>query len=99
MKEQGAVPFGMLVWSTGLAPNPLLQSMSTDLVCKHDKTSSLLTDDQLHLLRKDTTSDGTPTSDEDVWVIGDAAVIDGAVLPATAQGASFRAFPKRASEG
>ena len=93
------MPFGMLVWSTGLAPNPLLQSMSTDLVAKLEKTRNLLTDGQLHLLRKDATSDGTPASDEDVWVIGDAAVIDGAVLPATAQGESFSASTERAEEG
>lgn len=25
--ELGAVPFGLLVWNTGLAPNPLIQSI------------------------------------------------------------------------
>lgn len=27
IKEEGEVPFGMLVWSTGLAPNPLIDSI------------------------------------------------------------------------
>jgi NADH dehydrogenase FAD-containing subunit len=28
VKERGEVPFGILVWSTGLAPNPLISSIS-----------------------------------------------------------------------
>jgi len=28
VKEQGEVPFGLLVWSTGLAPNPLIGSIT-----------------------------------------------------------------------
>jgi hypothetical protein len=31
------VPFGLLVWSTGLAPNPLIQSIGE--AKKHPKTS------------------------------------------------------------
>jgi NADH dehydrogenase FAD-containing subunit len=83
VKEQGPVPFGLLVWSTGLAPNPLLQSISGDQVQKHGRTGSLITDEHLKLLRH--TSDGLKP-DQDVWAIGDAAVIQDAVLPATAQG-------------
>lgn len=30
------VPFGLLVWSTGLAPNPLIKSISE--AKKHEKT-------------------------------------------------------------
>lgn len=81
----------MLVWSTGLAPNPLLQSLDSDVVAKHDKTGSLLTDDNLHVVRKD--KEGHITPNEDVWAIGDAAVIDGAVLPATAQGVLLGLLP------
>lgn len=36
VKEDGEVPFGVLVWSTGLAPNPLVQSVTE--VDKHEKT-------------------------------------------------------------
>lgn len=28
IKEEGEVPFGLLVWSTGLAPNPLIESIT-----------------------------------------------------------------------
>ena len=28
VKEEGEVPYGMLVWSTGLAPNPLIESIT-----------------------------------------------------------------------
>ena len=45
--------------------------------------TSLLTDERLRLLRED----GTPC--EDVWAIGDAAVIKDGLLPATAQGTLF----------
>ena len=38
VKEQGDVPFGLLVWSTGLAPNPLIESITE--VKKDKRTSS-----------------------------------------------------------
>lgn len=72
--EDGEVPFGMVVWSTGLAPNPFVESLQCQ---KHDKTKSILTDDYCRLLGED----GNPN--DDVFAIGDAAVIDGALLPAT----------------
>ncbi|KAF7439955.1 hypothetical protein PC9H_000292 [Pleurotus ostreatus] len=83
VKEQGEVPFGLLVWSTGLAPNPLVQSASD--VKKDLKTSSIITNDHLNVLKED----GTPYSD--VWAIGDAAMIEDARLPATAQVANQKA--------
>ncbi|KAH9936713.1 FAD/NAD(P)-binding domain-containing protein [Amylocystis lapponica] len=83
VKEQGEVPFGLLVWSTGLAPNPLVQSL--DDVAKDTKTSSLFTDERLRVLMKD------GSANPDVWAIGDAAMIKGQVLPATAQVASQKA--------
>lgn len=43
--------------------------------------NSILTDEHLNVLMKDT---GTPNPD--VWAIGDAAIIKGNPLPATAQG-------------
>lgn len=48
--------------------------------------SSLFTDDNLNILR----ADGTP--DPDVWGIGDAAMVEGLALPATAQGALRSSF-------
>ncbi|KAF5365327.1 hypothetical protein D9758_005414 [Tetrapyrgos nigripes] len=83
VKEQGEVPFGLLVWSTGLAANPLITSI-TEL--KKDKSArSIITDAHLNALR----ADGTP--DPDVWAIGDASMVDGSMLPATAQVANQKA--------
>lgn len=83
VKEQGEVPFGMLVWSTGLAPNPLVESLED--VNKDVKTSSLITTDHLNLTMKN--GEVNP----DVWVIGDAGTVESAPLPATAQVASQKA--------
>ncbi|KAF9525269.1 pyridine nucleotide-disulfide oxidoreductase-domain-containing protein [Crepidotus variabilis] len=84
IKEQGEVPFGLLVWSTGLAPNPLVEVAQG--VKKDKKTSSLLTNSHLNVLM----DNGRPN--HDVWAIGDASTIeDAARLPATAQVANQKA--------
>ncbi|KAJ3503014.1 hypothetical protein NMY22_g18395 [Coprinellus aureogranulatus] len=83
VREQGEVPFGMLVWSTGLAPNPLVECLRG--VKKDEKTKSIITDDQLNMVMEN----GEPNPD--VWVIGDAGKIETAPLPATAQVASQKA--------
>ncbi|KAG9310244.1 NDE1, mitochondrial external NADH dehydrogenase [Chiua virens] len=97
-----AVPFGLLVWSTGLAPNPLIQSI--DYIEKHERSQrygcqvmspacSRLTSYAGSLLTNEhlnvITKDGR--IDPDVWAIGDAAIIKTAVLPATAQVANQKA--------
>ncbi|KAK7042308.1 FAD/NAD(P)-binding domain-containing protein [Favolaschia claudopus] len=83
VKERGEVPFGILVWSTGLAPNPLINSITE--FKKDEKTKSVLTDEHLNLIRNDA------TVDPDVWGIGDCAQIEDAILPATAQVANQKA--------
>ncbi|KAH6910700.1 nad(p)h dehydrogenase b1 [Coprinopsis sp. MPI-PUGE-AT-0042] len=83
VKDLGEVPFGMLVWSTGLAPNPLVEAIEG--VRKHPKTSNLVTDNHLNLIRED------GTTNPDVWVIGDAGTVKDIPLPATAQVASQKA--------
>lgn len=83
VKEQGEVPFGLLVWSTGLAPNPLIESI--DSLEKHDKARSVFTDQNLNVITKE------GRADPDVWAIGDAASIKGQPLPATAQVANQKA--------
>ncbi|KAJ6481786.1 NDE1, mitochondrial external NADH dehydrogenase [Mycena sanguinolenta] len=83
VKEQGEVPFGLLVWSTGLAPNPLISSISE--FKKDSKTKSVLTNEHLNLIKTD------GTIDPDVWGIGDCAQIENAILPATAQVANQKA--------
>ncbi|KAK7205435.1 pyridine nucleotide-disulfide oxidoreductase-domain-containing protein [Myxozyma melibiosi] len=87
--EDEVMKYGLLVWSTGLAPNPFVQSM--DGVVK-DKRSSLVTDDELHVMRAPKDTNGTETADPDIYAIGDCAQIRGQVLPATAQVASQKAI-------
>ncbi|ORY77229.1 pyridine nucleotide-disulfide oxidoreductase-domain-containing protein [Leucosporidium creatinivorum] len=82
IKEEGNVPFGMLVWSTGLAPNPLIDSI-TEL--EHDeKTHSLKVNGHFQPRYKD----GNVC--EDIYVIGDCAMLE-EKLPATAQVANQEA--------
>ncbi|KAG2007219.1 ndb1 (nad(p)h dehydrogenase b1) [Coprinopsis cinerea AmutBmut pab1-1] len=83
VKEKGEVPFGLLVWSTGLAPNPLIKAITS--VQKDPKTSSLITNDHLNVIMEN----GEPNPD--VWTIGDAGTVVDAPLPATAQVASQKA--------
>uniref|UniRef100_A0A8H7XQW3 FAD/NAD(P)-binding domain-containing protein n=1 Tax=Psilocybe cubensis TaxID=181762 RepID=A0A8H7XQW3_PSICU len=80
---ESVFPFGLLVWSTGLAPNPVVKAASD--AKKDPKTLSLITDTKLNVVMKD----GTP--DPDVWAIGDAARIEDVALPATAQVAAQKA--------
>ncbi|KAF7785233.1 hypothetical protein Agabi119p4_1398 [Agaricus bisporus var. burnettii] len=52
IREKGEVSFGLLVWSTGLAPNPLVSAMSG--VKKNPKTQSAITNDQLNVTMQET---------------------------------------------
>lgn len=70
LRDGSHIPFGMLVWSTGIGATPLVSS----LVLPKDGTSRLITDEYCRI--KD--SDG-------VYAIGDCATIEGKTLPATAQ--------------
>ncbi|KAI8059265.1 FAD/NAD(P)-binding domain-containing protein [Gongronella butleri] len=82
IKDEGEVPYGLLVWSTGLMQNPLVAGMD---VAKDTKQQRLLTDDLLRVIDKH----GRPM--DGVYAVGDAAVIQGANLPATAQVATQQA--------
>ncbi|GAA5838735.1 hypothetical protein JCM9279_003844 [Rhodotorula babjevae] len=82
VKEEGAVKFGLAVWSTGLAANPLIDSI--DELAKDDKTHSLKINDSFN----PTTKDGKVMSD--VYCIGDASALENK-LPPTAQVASQEA--------
>ncbi|CAM0137748.1 unnamed protein product [Umbelopsis sp. WA50703] len=78
------IPYGMLVWSTGLMQNPLIESI-TDLE-KDTKSQRLLTDEKLHVLLKD-----SKVPLENVYALGDCATIENLDLPATAQVANQKA--------
>ncbi|BGP41748.1 hypothetical protein JCM10450v2_005814 [Rhodotorula kratochvilovae] len=82
IKEEGRVPFGLCVWNTGLAPNPLVESIG-DLE-KDEKTHSL----KINGTFNPTTREGKVL--DDVYCIGDASALK-EKLPATAQVASQEA--------
>lgn len=74
------VPFGLLVWSTGICASPLVKR--TTCISKDETNSFFQTDNQLRVLD----NDQTPL--DDVFALGDCAQIEGKPLPATAQVAS-----------
>ncbi|GAA6016866.1 hypothetical protein JCM8202_004459 [Rhodotorula sphaerocarpa] len=82
IKEEGKVPFGLLVWNTGLAANPLVESIQE--LQKDEKTHSLRISDQFRTYKKD------GEEMKDVFCIGDASALE-QKLPATAQVASQEA--------
>lgn len=75
-----SVPFGLLVWSTGICASPLVKR--TTCFAKDDKNSHFLTDNRLHVL------DVHHNPLCNIFAIGDCAQMDGKSLPATAQVAS-----------
>jgi NADH dehydrogenase FAD-containing subunit len=96
------VPFGLLVWSTGLAPNPLVSAMNgvkKNPITQRLVHSRLIAVDPQHFNLVDIsliTNDhlniimqDTNEPNPDVWAIGDASTIEEAPLPATAQGTRF----------
>ncbi|KAM3584087.1 hypothetical protein VKS41_004054 [Umbelopsis sp. WA50703] len=85
IKEDGEVPFGMLVWSTGLMQNPLVESCQNAL--KDDRSHRLMTDEFLRVLSKDGES-VLPN----IYAMGDCATIKDHDLPATAQVAKQKAI-------
>lgn len=95
IKEEQAneIPFGLLVWSTGLAPNPLISSIKE---LEHDpRTQSIKVDGHFNPYWTDSEGTSKDVSNKsvckDVYVIGDAARVDGDPLPATAQVANQEA--------
>jgi NADH dehydrogenase FAD-containing subunit len=76
------VPFGLLVWSTGLSPLPLIKSLSLP---KDPSMGRLLTDAWCRVL------DSEGQTLDRVFAIGDCATIKGLGLPCTAQVANQKA--------
>lgn len=97
VEPDGEIPFGMLVWSTGICASPLVKQ--TTSILKDDTNSFFLTDNQLRVFAapKKFLSDAVQSAAETnaprehvpgVYAIGDCAQIEGRALPATAQVAS-----------
>jgi NADH:ubiquinone reductase (non-electrogenic) len=78
-KEDGRLPYGMLIWATGNKANSLLDTLD---VKKTEKgMPRILTDKRLRVLRPD----GTPM--DGTYALGDAADIEGYSLPTLAEAA------------
>ncbi|KAJ3216582.1 hypothetical protein HDU67_009277 [Dinochytrium kinnereticum] len=75
------VPYGLLVWSTGLAPTDLIKSL--DL--QKDRAQRLETDEYFRVINP---SGGIVN---DVYAVGDCATVQGTSLPCTAQAANQKA--------
>ncbi|KAI8074306.1 FAD/NAD(P)-binding domain-containing protein [Gilbertella persicaria] len=78
IKNEGEVPYGLLVWSTGLMRNPLVEAF-TD-AAKDRSGQRILTDGHLRVI-DDKTKEPIPN----VYALGDCATIQDYELPATAQ--------------
>lgn len=71
------VPFGLLVWSAGIAPQEFIQSLKS---MPKDKHGRIVVDEYLKV--KD---------NEDIYAVGDCSSIESKALPATAQVAQQQA--------
>jgi NADH:ubiquinone reductase (non-electrogenic) len=76
-KEDGKIAFGILIWATGNKQRPLIDQLN--VMKSNEGLKRILTDDRLQALG----NDGTIISD--AYAMGDAADIDGASLPTTAE--------------
>lgn len=82
-KEDGKIPYGMLIWATGNKSVPLVDGLDVAKTAKG--VTRVLTDNTLRVRKKD----GGILSN--VFAIGDAADIDGETLPTTAEVATQKA--------
>ncbi|RKO91416.1 pyridine nucleotide-disulfide oxidoreductase-domain-containing protein [Blyttiomyces helicus] len=75
LKDGGVIPFGALVWATGINMGTLSRSLDVT----RDPRARVITDEWLRVFGKD----GKPL--KEVYALGDCATIQGKELPATAQ--------------
>ncbi|KAJ3289559.1 hypothetical protein HK104_007375 [Borealophlyctis nickersoniae] len=76
LKDDTEIPFGVLVWATGITATPLTKSLT---VSKDPRSKRIITDEFLRVLD----AHGNPM--KDVYALGDCATIKDKDLPATAQ--------------
>lgn len=92
IRDRGRVPYGMLIWATGNKNVPLVEKLDNVRVSQRG-LKRILTDDRLRVLRpvaegeSDKPSDGNAKRGyyDGVFALGDAADIEGASLPTTAE--------------
>ncbi|KIX03075.1 uncharacterized protein Z518_06625 [Rhinocladiella mackenziei CBS 650.93] len=80
IKDKGRVPYGMLIWATGNKHVPLLGTIAVKLSQKGLKR--ILTDDYCRVFKP---GENTGEIYEGVFALGDAADIEDASLPTTAE--------------
>lgn len=78
-KEDGRLPYGVLIWATGNKVNSLVDKLSDRIKTPEKGLPRILTDKHLRVL----TPDGKAM--ENVFALGDAADIDGESLPTLAE--------------
>ncbi|GJJ71411.1 NADH:ubiquinone reductase (non-electrogenic) [Entomortierella parvispora] len=84
LKDGKVIPFGCLVWSTGLTENPLTASLEGKVL--KSKSKRILTDEYLRVL------DPEGKVIPNVYALGDCATIKDHELPQTAQVANQQAI-------
>ncbi|CAN8104015.1 unnamed protein product [Discula destructiva] len=78
-KEDGRLPYGVLIWATGNSVSSLVEKISERVKIPDKGLPRILTDKHLRVLRPD----GSVM--QHVYALGDAADIDGASLPTLAE--------------
>ncbi|KAG8160923.1 hypothetical protein KVR01_009187 [Diaporthe batatas] len=78
-KEDGRLPYGVLIWATGNKVSKLVETLSDRIKLPEKGLPRILTDKHLRVLRPD----GTPM--DSVYALGDAADIKGESLPTLAE--------------
>ena len=77
LKSGKCLDRGLVVWSTGLSPRKLTQSLGW---AKKSPAGYILTDDKFRVLTKDNS-----VSSQDIFAIGDCSSVENESLPSTAQ--------------
>lgn len=86
IKDRGRVPYGMLIWATGNKHVPLLDALDGRVKLSQKGLRRILTDDHCRVVPLHSDSDSTGAGAHDgVFALGDAADIEGASLPTTAE--------------
>ncbi|EXJ67469.1 uncharacterized protein A1O5_09482 [Cladophialophora psammophila CBS 110553] len=85
IKDKGRVPYGMLIWATGNKNVPLLEKIDVKLSQRGLKR--ILADHHLRVFK----SGATGEVYDGVFALGDAADVEGASLPTTAEAAVQKA--------
>lgn len=78
-KEDGRLPYGVLIWATGNKVNKLVDTLSDRIMLPEKGLPRILTDQHLRVLRPD------GSAMDDVYALGDAADIKGESLPTLAE--------------